>query len=162
MIAHDGTEIKVGELYLVKASLGAVPKSGWRKARVTDVTGKKATVTAGGDFGVGIAGPKDIKAWQGKSPVVAPVEDDPLLDTTPSVRKPSTAAALVPDGATGFDYNAGEFVFYSRKEWKERISYCKKTGGAVEVPYGLGETWLYLPGKSKTLELFAEIYDTGF
>lgn len=160
MKSFDGTTIRVGEVYLVKASLGGVPKSGWRKARVTDVTGDKATVTAPGDFGVGIAGPKDIKAWAGKSPVVEqPVEDDPLLDTTP--RKASTNTS-VPSDATGFDYLKGEFVSLTRKEWRERVAYCKKNGGAVETPYGLGETWLYVPGKDKKLELAAEIYDTGF
>lgn len=160
MIAHDGTEIKVGEVYLVKASCGAVPKSGWRKATVTATEGKYATVTAPGDFGIQKIGPKDIKAWKSLAPKVE--EDDPLLDTTPTARKPSTKAEKVPPGATGFDYNSGEFVSHSRKEWKERAAYCKKTGGAVEVPYGLGETWLYLPGKGKALELVAEIYDTGF
>lgn len=163
MKSFDGTTIKVGEVYLVKASLGKVSKSGWRKATVTAVDGDKATVTAPGDFGTGTATPKDIKAWL--DPKAAPrradpVEaDDPLLDTTPKASTPRHDP--IPADATGFDYLKGEFVSYTRKEWKDKVAYAKKHG-SVELPYGLGETWLYLPGKTKKLELAFEIYFTGF
>jgi hypothetical protein len=158
MIAHDGTEIRSGGIYLAKAACGLVPKSGWRKVTVTEVHDHYVMATAPGDFGTRKLGPKDIKLWVGITSA-----RDPLLDETPRARPPAKKE-IIPENVTGFEYPSGKFVFHTRKEWKEKVKYCRDYGGRVEVPYGMGETWLYLPaGKnSKKMVLFAEIYSTGY
>lgn len=165
MKTSDGALVRIGQVYLARASKGEVSKSGWIKVTIVSIDEGNDTAIASAKtkgFGSPVLSSKDLKTWK---------KDHETITHGPTVyptyrgqkAKPIEVLPPYPDKATGFDYVKGEFVFHSNKEWKKQASEIVAKNGIVRTMWGLGETFFYLPIKnSSKYEMVAEVYDVGF